>query len=280
MTRPLIEIPGALVEASISDRGDRERIARAAGHTGDPEAFFMEFGDSHRLQLSEDGTRADLTLYGAIGGFFGIDGAAAATDIRDLGGDVTDIDVRLDSPGGSVFEAVLIYNALVDSPANVTVTVDAKAASAASFLLQAGDRRIMNRGSMAMVHGPWMAAVGPAATLEAAAEFLIKNRSNMADIYAGRSADDADTWLEMLSDGEDHWFSASEAVGVGLADEVVKVEPPKDRDGSDADDETDVDEGTPEASTRTADAVRLEARQRAIETAENKIAAAKAAAGL
>lgn len=287
-----IDIPAELLalhaDAITHAKQAAQHAAKANGSL-DPQAFWADFGDSHELTVAEDGTSAELTLYGNIGGFFGIDGTATAKDIRGLDAAVTDLDVRLDSGGGSVFDAILVYNALVDSQANVTVTVDAMAASAASFLLQAGDQRVMNRGAMAMVHGPWVAAMGGSDTMRAAADFLDKNRDNMAGIYAARSGSDTDHWLAYMQNEDEHWFTAAEAVDVGLADTVVTYTDSDDGSlaGLVSVDEARAAEGlppisplsvTPDSDPVTATAVDPAERQRQLEEATASVEAAKARA--
>ena len=284
-----IDVPVSMVTAHTEamERGRAELAEAIKARGDDPAAFFFDMGDSHQLVDHGDG-KAELTLYGSIGGYFGIDGKAAAKDIRALDG-VDELDVRLDSGGGSVFDAILIYNALVDADATVTVTVDSLAASAASFLLQAGDERIMNRGAMAMVHAPWLAAVGTSTTMRAAADFLDKNTDNMVSIYSARSGRDGDHWRQYLDGVEDHWMTADEAVTAGLADSIVvdsTRETEEEDDGDDGGQQASVgalivtSSKSPDSDQATATAVDPAERQRRLEAADARIEAARLRAEL
>ena len=130
------------------------------------------------------------------------------------------LEVQVSSSGGDVFAGIAIYNALRAHPAEVTVRVDSLAASIASVIVQAGDRRTMLTGSQMMVHPAWGAAVGPSADMREFADLLDRQTDIIAGIYAERSGRDVDVFRQML-DGPDVWLTADEAVAAGLADDVV-----------------------------------------------------------
>ncbi|MGC7327690.1 Clp protease ClpP, partial [Mycobacteroides abscessus subsp. abscessus] len=88
------------------------------------------------------------------------------------------ITVRINSPGGSVFDGIAILNALRDHPATVTVVVDSLAASIASVIAMAGDEIVMNRNSQLMVHNAWAVCVGDARAMEKSAARLAQHNSN------------------------------------------------------------------------------------------------------
>lgn len=137
--------------------------------------------------------------------------------------DTPKIDVRINSPGGEIFDGVAIYNGLKRHPAYVTVYVDALAASAASFIAQAGDERVMLRGSTMMIHDGMTFAYGNEAELLKTADTLGKLSNTVADIYARRSGmDDVETWREFMR--AEVWYTADEAVDAGLADRVLDIE--------------------------------------------------------
>ena len=79
-----------------------------------------------------------------------------------------------------------IYNALKDHDASVTVVVDSMAASAASFIAQAGDRRIMNRDSTMMIHDGHGMVIGNAADMAYMVDQLDRVSNNIASIYRDR----------------------------------------------------------------------------------------------
>jgi ATP-dependent protease ClpP protease subunit len=170
----------------------------------------------------------EVRIYGELDPYFGIDAWALAPRIRDL--DAEEVQVRIDSPGGFVTDGILLYNALADlsdSGTRVVVTVDAMAASAASFLAMAGDTIRMGRGARLMVHAPWGAMAGTAPDLRAMADELDRLTVELAEIYKARAGGRIDSWVNLLNDG-DTFFSAREAVAKGLADEVVDLKRRKD----------------------------------------------------
>ena len=216
-----IEVPVALAEsARAAVVAERDRVVAGV----DPQAFvFDDLFERHEIgEVSDDGS-VEVILYGAIGGLFGIDAWAFAKDLKKV--DASTLNVRLDTGGGSIFDGIAIYNALVDHPANVVMTVDSVAASMGSVILQAADERIMNRGAQLMIHNPWAAYGGTAEEFRDVADFLDGLRSTLVDIYAARSDSDVTTWDDQLVD-KDTWLSAEAAVELGLADAVVAMKTP------------------------------------------------------
>lgn len=161
------------------------------------------------------GEKATLRIYDEIG-FFGVtadDVAAALEDIT-----APEIEVQINSIGGDAFDGVAIYNALRSHPAQITTRVDSLAASAASIVAQAGDRRVMLTGSQMMIHDAWGLAIGNAEVMRETGEILDKMSGTLASIYEERSGRDGVRDL-MLAET---WFTHDEAVEAGLADEAVK----------------------------------------------------------
>ncbi len=136
-------------------------------------------------------------------------------------GDVKTINLHINSPGGSVFEGIAIYNMLKQHQANINVYVDGLAASIASVIAMSGDAIFMPSNSMMMIHNPWTFAVGNATELRKQADDLDKITQSSVQTYLAKAGDklDADT-LKDLMDNET-WLSAQEAVDYGLADEVL-----------------------------------------------------------
>lgn len=130
------------------------------------------------------------------------------------------IDIYINSYGGSVFEGTAIYNQLRRHPAKKTVHIDGFACSIASVIAMAGDRVIMPKNALMMVHNMWMSAVGNAAQLRKAADDLdIINKAGRA-AYLEKAGDKlTEEKLAELMDAET-WLSAEDCVALGLADEI------------------------------------------------------------
>jgi ATP-dependent Clp endopeptidase proteolytic subunit ClpP len=166
----------------------------------------------------------EIMIYDEIGMW----GVSAADFVRDLA-TVTarNITLRLNTPGGEIFDGIAIYNALRSHPACVTTVVDGLAASIGSVIMQAGDRRVMMPHSTAMIHDGAGMCFGSAADMRELADLLDKLSDNIAGVYAERAgAGSVAEWrAAMLATS---WYTASEAVAAGLADEVESPnEPPE-----------------------------------------------------
>lgn len=168
---------------------------------------------------------AELMIYGPIGmgGFFeeGIMAADVATLLRQAG--PGPVNVRINSPGGDVFQGTAIYDLLSRHPGLVTVDVDGLAASAASFIMLAGDLIRAPKHAFVMVHDAMTGPYGNEATLRSAADILGKVSATMAEMYADRAGEDAEYWRNvMTANGEDGtWYTGQEALDAGLVDEIT-----------------------------------------------------------
>ena len=158
---------------------------------------------------------AEVSIYDEIG-LWGITAKDFCAELGKV--KAKSITLRLNSPGGSVFDGLAIYNALKRHPACVTAHVDGIAASIASIIALAGDALHMGEGSFFMIHDPSVLAVGTAADLRANADLLDKLAGEMVTIYADRTGMSAeDTRAAMLAET---WYTAEEAVAAGFASEV------------------------------------------------------------
>jgi ATP-dependent protease ClpP protease subunit len=118
-----------------------------------------------------------------------------------------------------VYDAVAMYEALRDHPATVTVHIDGMAASAASFLAQAGDSIEIAKGGRMMIHDAQGIGMGSPADMREYADLLDAVSNDIAGIYAGRAGGKPAAWRSAMS--ATTWYSAQEAVDAGLADRVA-----------------------------------------------------------
>lgn len=132
------------------------------------------------------------------------------------------IELYINSYGGSVFEGTAIYNQLRRHPAEKIVYVDGFACSIASVIAMAGDRVVMPRNTMMMVHNMWMGVIGNAAELRKAADDLdIINAAGRA-AYLEKAGDKlSEEELIRMMDAET-WLTAEDCVKLGLADEYAE----------------------------------------------------------
>lgn len=131
-----------------------------------------------------------------------------------------DLTVRVNSPGGDVYAGIQIYNMLKDHDGQITVVVDALAASIASVIAMAGDKIVMNTGSQMMIHKPWTMAIGDSDDMRETADYLEKVGDSIIPIYASRTGKTKEE-ISALLEG-DYWMNADEAVEMGFADEAIE----------------------------------------------------------
>lgn len=167
---------------------------------------------------------ADLFIDGEIVSDEWYEGDTSAAGFRDSLkqlGDVETINLHINSPGGSVFEGIAIYNMLKNNPAQINVYVDALAASIASVIAMSGDNIFMPSNSMLMIHNPWTVAMGNANDLRKQADDLDRIGELSVTTYLDKSGGklDADTLHQLMDD--ETWLTAQEAVDYGLATEVI-----------------------------------------------------------
>lgn len=164
-------------------------------------------------------TTAEIVIYEQIGYSFWEDGVTAKSfseELKNLGPSIKQIDLRLNSPGGDVFDGITIYNRLKQHSANVTVHIDGLAASIASIIALAGDEIIMGEGALYMVHLPWTMAMGDRNDLDNTVQRLMDIEEQMLTIYAKRSGMDRVEIRKMLE--EETWLDSDQTVEMGFAD--------------------------------------------------------------
>lgn len=163
---------------------------------------------------------ARVDIYEEIGGW-GVTAADFAMALRAV--DADEVHLHVNSPGGSVFDGLTIFNAIAGHPARFHGFVDGLAASAASFIIQACDQITMNIGSMMMLHDAIALTWGNAFDHDESAGLLRKVGSSIAGVYASRAGGTAADWQAVMAEknGQGRWFTAEETVEAGLADQVA-----------------------------------------------------------
>lgn len=137
-------------------------------------------------------------------------------------GDVSVIDVYINSYGGEVAEGLAIYNALKRHKAKIRTHVDGFACSIASVIFMAGDERIMPSTSCLMIHNPWTVTAGNAKELRKQAEDLDVIGECSINAYMEHVNISEDELKELLDN--ETWLSSKEAVEKGFATEVDESE--------------------------------------------------------
>lgn len=167
------------------------------------------------IHAQAESDQVDVLIYDYIGW-----GGVTAADFAKALATITakTITVRLNTPGGDVFDGLAIFNSLKAHGAQIQVKVDGIAASIGSIIAMAGHTITMGQGAYMMIHNPWALAIGNAADMREMAALLDKIGGSLADIYATRatiSKEQAQSWMDAES-----WFTAEDAKAAGLADAV------------------------------------------------------------
>lgn len=160
-------------------------------------------------------TEADVYIFDEIGGSLGVTASGFIEEIKGIGGP---INLHINSPGGSVFDALAIHSALLHHPHTVTSYIDGIAASAASVVAMGGSEVVMMPGSQLMIHDASAPDDGNPEEKRNMATFLDRQSDNIADLYRGKGGGTSDKWRASMQD--ETWYFADEAVEAGLADRV------------------------------------------------------------
>jgi ATP-dependent protease ClpP protease subunit len=163
-----------------------------------------------------DAERAKLYVYDVIGGW-DLDAAQFVQAVHAIKAPA--IDMHINSPGGFVFDAVSMFEAVAAHPAEVTTHVDGLAASAASFLALAGDTVETAKGSRWMIHDAQGIALGSPADLREYADLLDAVSDDISGYYADRAGGKPEMWRAAMQ--ATTWYSAQQSVDAGLADRVT-----------------------------------------------------------
>jgi ATP-dependent Clp protease protease subunit len=165
---------------------------------------------------------AEIVIYDEIGkSWWGEDTVSAKSFLDELTalGDVDAINLRINSPGGDVFDGVAIHNAIKNHKATVTAYVDGLAASAASFIAMAANKIVMPANSFMLVHGASGFAFGNADDMRQTADDLDRIDKSLTATYVARSKSSTAKVKALMK--EDRLMDAAEAKEMGFADEVI-----------------------------------------------------------
>jgi ATP-dependent Clp endopeptidase proteolytic subunit ClpP len=171
----------------------------------------------YRMEAKAGEDAADVYIYDVIDSYWGVNASEFVRELAAL--DVENINLYVNSPGGSVFDGTAIMNAIRRHKAHVTATVDGLAASAASFIVQAADEVVMGFGAEMMIHDASAVCWGNAADMEETARVLNQLSETIASVYAERAGGTTEDWRTAMH--AETWYTAEEAVAAGLADRVV-----------------------------------------------------------
>lgn len=169
----------------------------------------------YAIQAKAEADVAEVLIYDYIG-WGGVTAVDFAKELQRVVAKT--ITVRLNTPGGDVFDGLAIYNALRAHGATIQVRVDGIAASIGSIIAMAGHTIAMGESAFLMIHNPWAMVIGNSADMREMAATLDKIGGSLAGVYATRpkvTIEQAQAWMN-----EETWMTADEAIAAGLADAV------------------------------------------------------------
>lgn len=184
--------------------------------------FARSVGTDFSAKAGEDGSLA-IDLYDEIG-YWGTTAKDFRSALKDARGDVT---LRINSPGGDVFDGMAIHADLVahkKSGNRVIVEISGIAASIASVIAMAGDEIVMSPGSFMMIHNAWTIGVGNRHDFADVASTLTKIDDVLARTYAERTkagVRQIKTWMD-----DETWLTAKEATEHGFATSIASAAVP------------------------------------------------------
>lgn len=167
---------------------------------------------------------ACILLYGDIGDYDKVRSGDVTRELLEMETGFTNIDVRINSYGGDVYAGMAIFNAFRNSKANITIYVDAIAASMASVIALCGKPVYMSRFARLMLHSVQGSACGNKAELEEVIRNIDSLENTLAEMIAGRLKKTVDEIKAAYFDGKDHWLTAQKALDAGLIDGIYDIE--------------------------------------------------------
>lgn len=186
-----------------------ELVARAWGKS-------LEKNEWFKVSAETDGV-AEIRIFDVIGWPF-ID---AGSFLEELDGiTAKEIRLRINSPGGDVFDGTAIYNAIKAHPAKFNVEIEGIAASMGSVIALAGDTVAIAENAWFMIHNPWTFMMGDYNDLRKEADLLERMSGVMSQTYQDKTGKDSKTvksWMD-----EETWFSGAEAVENGFAGTTIE----------------------------------------------------------
>jgi ATP-dependent Clp protease protease subunit len=163
----------------------------------------------------------ELMLYGDISEYSWWDDDVTPKQFKedlDALGDISELKIYINSGGGDVFAGQAIHSMLKRHSATKTVYIDGLAASIASVIAMAGDKIIMPKNAMMMIHKCWTLAIGNADDMRKMADDMDKIDESIIAAYVEKTGLDAEDIIELMTD--ETWMTAQDALDYGFADEI------------------------------------------------------------
>lgn len=179
----------------------------------------------NKLEFKAEGNSAEIKVYGDIGDNFWKDEEdKSVTSVADLEKFLTEnknlatIDIYINSNGGSVFDGIAMYNMLKRHKAYKRVYIDGFACSIASVIAMVGNKVVMPKTSMMMIHNPWTIAMGNAEELRKIADDLDMMGDVIKNAYMSKVNIDEDKLSELMN--AESFLTAEQCFEYGFCTQV------------------------------------------------------------
>lgn len=172
------------------------------------------------LVRAEGSTDATLYIYDVIDAWWGVAAAQIAPAVAALDPSVT-LHLRINSPGGDVFEGRAIRTAVQQFRGKTIAHIDGLAASAATTIADAADEVEITEGGFYMIHNGWTFAMGNKHEMRKNADLLDKVDAAIVNDYARRTGIDVAQLVQWMD--AETWFSAAEAIEHGFANRLAAL---------------------------------------------------------
>lgn len=169
---------------------------------------------NYRIENKTD-KEATIYIYDEIG-WFGIMAETFVKDLNDIKAEI--IHVRLNTPGGNVFDGTAIANSIKQLKAKTIIHIDGLAASIGSIIALSGDETLMAENAFFMFHEAWSLAIGNAENMREEADLLDKIDGVLANTYAKKTGKKIDEIKELMK--AETWLTAEEALEMRMIDAI------------------------------------------------------------
>lgn len=172
----------------------------------------------YKIENKQD-EETTIYIYDEIS-WFGVSAEDIVKDIISSDSKKT-LNIRFNSPGGSVFDGMAIYNAIKQRKGKTVSHIDGLAASISSLIALASDEVIMADNAFFMIHDPWSIVIGSASVMREEADLLDKVGGAIVNTYMSKTKKTEEEIKNWMS--AETWFSAEEAKEAGFVDKIEET---------------------------------------------------------
>lgn len=168
-----------------------------------------------KYRIENKANESTVYIYDEIG-WFGVTAEAFIKDLNKI--EAKTINIRLNTPGGSVFDGTAIFNAIKQHKSKTVTYIDGLAASIGSIIALASDEVRMAKNAFFMLHEAWSIVIGNASTMREEADLLDKVDGVISQTYMDKTGKDKKEIKALMS--KETWLTAKEAKEMGFIDVI------------------------------------------------------------